>query len=292
MIRIEGLSHSLGGETVLSNIDLTVSDGTILGLVGVNGAGKSTLLRLMSGVYLPDAGTIEYDGAPPSLESTRESIFLLPDDPYFTQSSTVKSIKKMYEALYPSFDADVYKRMISFFSLDENKPIRTFSKGMRRQGYITIALATSPKYLLLDEAFDGLDPLARNSVKNELIRLVDEKDATVIISSHSLRELEDFCDSYAVIDGKTLASSGDISQKVERYCKFMLAFTREVTEEIFSGLPIVSLSRSGKFFKCVFDGDPSEIAPKLDALSPAVVEQMTVDFEEVFISEITRRDRI
>ncbi|MBQ9112841.1 MAG: ABC transporter ATP-binding protein [Clostridia bacterium] len=289
MINIRDLSHCLGGTKILDNINLTIPDGTIMGLVGINGAGKSTLLRLMSGVYIPDEGTVCYDGASPADEKTRENIFFLPDDPYFTHQATIKSMLDMYKPLYGRLDMDVYRRLVSEFELDEKKPIRTFSKGMRRQAYIAIAIAIRPKYLLLDEAFDGLDPLARQKVKEELIRMVEDDGATVIISSHSLRELEDFCDRYAVIDRMTVSSSGDISEKVERYCKFMLAFADDIPENILDGLPVISMTRSGKFIKGVFEGDGHDIEERLRALAPTVMEQMPVDFEEAFINEVTRR---
>jgi dipeptidyl-peptidase-4 len=91
-------------------------------------------------------------------------------------------------------DRFVFEKYMDEFGLDEKKPIRNFSKGMRRQLFIALALAVKPKYLLLDEAFDGLDPLARLSFKKAINEAVEENGTSVIISSHSLRELEDFCD--------------------------------------------------------------------------------------------------
>ena len=161
-----------------------------------------------------------------------------------------------------------------------------------RWGFRAIAIAIKPRYLLLDEAFDGLDPLARKKVKDELIRIVEEDNSIVVISSHSLRELEDFCDMYTVIDRMTVSSSGDIADKVTRYCKFMLAFADEVPKNLFEGLPVLSVSRSGKFIKGVFEGDSLHIEAKLKAFSPTVMEQLPIDFEEVFISEVERRKSI
>ena len=290
MIRIHDLSHTLGGTRVLDNVNLTVPDGTIMGLVGINGAGKSTLLRLLSGVYLPDEGYIDFDGAYPSSEETRRDIFFLPDDPYFTHQTTIKSMLALYKAMY-SVDEERYKRLISLFDLDEKKPLRNFSKGMRRQAYIAIALAIRPKYLFLDEAFDGLDPLARQKVKEELAAMAEEDNATVIISSHSLRELEDFCDKYAVIDRLTVSSSGDISERVEQYCKFMLAFADGFHEGMLKDLPVVSMTASGKFVRAVFEGSSAEIEQRLLTLSPIVIEEMNVDFEEVFINEVSREEK-
>jgi ABC-2 type transport system ATP-binding protein len=285
MIRVNDLSHSLGGKEILKNINLTVADGTIMGLVGINGAGKSTLLRLLSGVYLADKGKIEYDGVSPTKENMRKDLFFLPDDPYYTLNTTAKSLAYMMESFYSEFDKTMYFDLLGKYKLDPKKPIRNFSKGMRRQVYIALALAIRPKYLLLDEAFDGLDPLSRKRFKDELIKLVEEKGTTVIISSHSLRELEDFCDTYTLIDGKTVAASGDIEEKVSKYCKFQLAFLTKVPDSIFDGLPVSSISRSDRFVRLVLEGDSEEMAKKLAALSPAVIEELPMNFEELFINE-------
>ena len=285
MIKVNNLSHSLGGNEILKNIDLTVEDGTIMGLVGINGAGKSTLLRLLSGVYLADEGNIEYDGISPSNENMRKDIFFLPDDPYYTINTTAKSLADMMKTFYPEFDKLLYFELLNKYKLDEKKPIRKFSKGMKRQVYVALALAIRPKYLFLDEAFDGLDPLSRKKFKDELIKLVDEQGTTVIISSHSLRELEDFCDRYVLIDGKTVAASGNIEEKVSKYCKFQLAFLTKVSDDIFDGLPVSSISRSDRFVRIVLEGDSKEMEEKLLALSPAVIEEMPMNFEELFITE-------
>lgn len=289
MIKIQGVSHYFSKELILKDINLSIDDGTILGLVGINGAGKSTLLRLLCGVYSPDKGSIEIDGLSPSLEQVRQDIFFLPDDPYYSHQDTIKSIFNMYSSLY-HVNIDTYNRLVDVFGINEAKPLRTFSKGMRRQAYIIIALSIEPKYLLLDEAFDGLDPLCKRTVKNELIRLVDELGSTVIISSHSLKEIEDFCDMYAIIDKKSINSSGNLAEKVGSYCKFMLGFSDNIPENPFNGLPVIYSSGSGKFISAVFKGDANDIQARLiSSLNPAVIENLPVDFEEVFINEISRR---
>ena len=287
MIQITDLCFSFGKSRVLENVNLTVPDGTIMGLVGINGAGKSTLFRLLTSIYSPESGSITYDGVSQQNEELRKSIYFLPDDPYFSLHTTMKSMLEIYKCMY-DVDMEKYNRLKSEFKLDEKKPLRNFSKGMRRQAYITIALAISPKYLFLDEAFDGLDPLARHKVKQELAALVEDGNATVIISSHALRELEDFCDKYTVIDDKTISSSGDISDRVEQYCKFMLGFADGFDRAAFDSLPVISISASGKFVSVVFEGSSAEIEEKLIALSPTIIEEMPINFEEVFINEVSK----
>ena len=291
MIEIKNLSHTLGTKAVLKDINLVLSDNKIFGLVGVNGAGKSTLLRCMSAVYTPDSGSVEYDGLNVNNENVRKDIFFLPDDPYHSLQLTCKSMFNTYKVFYPDADVDTYKRLIREFNLDEKKTLNTFSKGMRRQAYIVCALAIAPKYLLLDEAFDGLDPYTRKKVKAELISLVENKGGTVIISSHSLRELENLCDSFILLDNNTVPAYGDISEKVNEMCKFQLAFTSQIDESAFDNLPVVAIERNGKFIRIVLKGDRDTMYNSLLELSPAVIEEMKMDFEEAVISEIERSAR-
>ena len=125
--------------------------------------------------------------------------------------------------------------------------------------------------------------------KKALNEFVEEYGTSVLISSHSLRELEDFCDSYVLIDNQTVSDSGDITEKVSRFCKFQLAFREEVSKELFADLPVASLEQNGKFVRVVLEGDAAELRPLLEALNPAVIEEMCMDFEEIFIHEVEKR---
>ncbi|MBR5286950.1 MAG: ABC transporter ATP-binding protein [Clostridia bacterium] len=285
MIEIKGLSHSFGKKIVLDNIDLTVPDGTILGVVGINGAGKSTLLRLLSGVY-KSQNTVLYDGKSPMLPETRQDIFFLPDEPYYTGANTSNKLFDFYRTFYPNADRNIFDALLSEYKIDSKMAMRNFSKGMRRQVFIALALAVKPKYMLLDEAFDGLDPLSRKLFKDAIIKYVDEENTTVIITSHSLRELEDFCDRFVLIDNAKINSEGDIVEHVSRLCKFSLAFSNDISEKEFSSLPTVSLEIKGRFVTVVLEGESGDMYSKLLKLSPAVIEEMPLDFEEAFIHDV------
>lgn len=290
MIEINNLSFSYGKNNVLRDVRLTIPDACVFGLTGINGSGKSTLLRIMAGVYKPQSGEVRYDGAGVwNNPKIRENIFFLPDDPFYSISTTGRSLYEMYRVFYPEIDRDsFFSGFEGKFKLNLNVPIGKFSKGMKRQLFVVLALSVRPKYLLLDEAFDGLDPLARYKFRQEIFKLVEENESTVIITSHALRELESFCDKYALIDGQTVSSTGDISDKLGSYCKFQLAFLDGIPDDRFAGLPVVSLERSGRFVKIILQGDRDDIAEKLAALKPAVMEEAPLDFEELFIREVER----
>ena len=291
MITISGLSHSFGDNKVLEDVQLEVSDSKVLGLVGISGAGKSTLLRLMSGVYRPQSGKIEYDGKDPMDDDTRKDIFLLPDDPYYSGQTSCKTLFKMYKVFYPDINETVYREIINDFKLNDKKPLRTFSKGMRRQAFVALAFAVAPKYLLLDEAFDGLDPLARKKFKDRLSVMVKEKGTTVIISSHSLKELEDFCDEFAMIDEHRIIGSGKILEQSMDLSKFQLAFKEIPEEKMFAELNVKSLKIVGHVATLVAEGNADEIEETLRALDPVIIDKLDVNFEEAFIGDIDRRLR-
>lgn len=286
MININIASHYLGGKLILEDIALTIPDGRILGLIGRNGSGKSTLLRLMSGVYRPDRGTILYDGKSVALSSLRSELFFLPDDPYYAGQSNGAEIFETYRAFYPSLDRELYRELLGRFKLDEQAHQRNFSKGMRRQFYIALALSARPKYLLLDEAFDGLDAFTKKAVIDELNRAVEETGSTVIISSHALSELETFCDSYAMLEGGTIASHGTLDELAQKYCRFKLAFTEAPESTIFSHLNVRDIKQSGKFVTITLEGDPQKLYESVLALNPTVIDREDMSLEDAFITDI------
>lgn len=288
MIEIRDLSHGFGKKQVLNNINLELESGSIIGLVGVNGAGKSTFLRILSGVYAPKKGSVLFDGMSPLDEETRKQLFFLPDDPYYTRRSTAHRLFDLYEVFYPRISRERFLKLLSSYEINPDQPLRNFSKGMRRQVFIALALAIRPKYLLMDEAFDGLDPLSRKIFKEEIVSFLEEENGTVLISSHSLRELEDFCDSFVLIDETSVKHHGCIDEHVGRLCKFEMAFTEAPAEDLFSDLPIVSLTVNGRFVKIVLSASAEEILPRLEELHPAVMEQRSVDFEEAFIYDVQK----
>ena len=226
MIRIKGIKKSFD-KLVLDNLNLDIEDGTIFGLVGINGAGKSTLLKIMAGIIKPEEGIVYYDDKPiyENIE-VKKDVFLLPDDPFYSRNTTPENLIKLYEAFY-NLDKIAYFEYLNGFQIPLKKSMYNFSKGMRRQVFVALALAIKPKYLFLDEAFDGLDPLARLTLKKALLKVQEENNMTVVISSHSLRELEDICDSYGILEDGHVNSYGDLISSKETINKYQVAFKDE-----------------------------------------------------------------
>lgn len=284
MITTKKLAKSFGEKVIFRDANITVKTGSICGLVGINGAGKSTLLRILCGIMRSDEGEVSIDGHPVfENESIKKRIFFLPDDPFYTFTMTGLKLKELYRTFY-DFDDVLFGKYTNKFKLELNKPVRNFSKGMKRQLFISAALACNPDYLYLDEAFDGLDPLARLEFKRGLIDL-QQQGGTIVIASHSLRELEDICDSFILIDNGVVRAAGGIDDALGNTVKLQLAFDREIAESDIP-LPLLSFSRSGRVITLVARGDREEILQKIQALGPLIADEIPMDFEDLFISEV------
>lgn len=288
MLEIKNISKAFGPKKVLSNINIAIEEGTVFGLVGINGAGKSTLLRLISGIYKADAGSIEIDGEVAyENENAKSKLFFLPDEPFYSLNTTALSIMDLYKAFY-TFSKDEYLDYLNHFNIPLNKTLKNFSKGMKRQVFISLALAIKPKYLLLDEAFDGLDPLARLAFRKEIAKMLADKNTTVIISSHSLRELEDICDSYALLDNQQISSSGIINDEIQKYHKYQLAFMDSVEKNDFT-IDYKTIEIDKRIVKIVTTLEYEEFTKAIEYLHPVIIDEVNVDFEELFMIEVESR---
>lgn len=287
MIRLTDITKSYGKTKALTGASATIPTGCVFGVVGVNGAGKSTLLRLMAGVLRADGGKIEYDGEDVfENEKVKRSLFFLPDEPYYGGNTTGKTLEALYSAYYP-FSKDLFKDWCEKFGLDRNAPVRNFSKGMKRQMFLSLALSSQPKYLIIDEAFDGLDPGARLEFKRALIRLSEENACTAIIASHSLRELSDICTHFALIsEGKTVCG-GDLNDNLQNIHKFQIAF-RETIDRAALRFDFVKCEVSGRVATLIVQGDGDRAREELQKLSPIFIEELPLDFEEFFLLKTQR----
>ncbi len=257
MIEIKNLTKRFGTTVATNDVTLTFDKG-IIGLVGQNGAGKSTLLRLIAGVLYPDEGEILIDGKPNDLKQSKASVLFLNDDPY-VPSPRINDLINLYDALY-DFNKDIFYEIIKKFNLPINKKITSFSKGMTRQLFIAITLAIDAKYYLLDEAFDGLDPLSLQLIKQEILNLYN-KDKTIIISSHNISALERLVDRFVIIyNGKI--SNDDINKKSnEQLIKYQIMIDNENFNEEYlnsNGFNVVSFTKVGSIYHVVFLSENSK----------------------------------
>ncbi len=287
MLEIKNVTKAFKDKSVLDDVSLNIDHGSIFGLVGVNGAGKSTLLRSVAGIYSLDDGLVLFEGLDTHIDvEIRKRIFLVSDDPYYPYGSSIKSLKMFYKSFY-DFDEEIYQKYLNLFKLSETDNISNFSKGMKRQALLLIALACKPDLLLLDEAFDGLDPIVRVHIKNALSDLIEDNNSLIIISSHNLKELEDICDSYGILENGHIETYGDLLESKANINKYQLAFKEEVDIEMFKGFDVLYKNMEGRIVTLVIKGNREDVSKKLEALNPLILDVLNVNFEELFIYEHT-----
>ena len=284
---MNNLTKTFENFTALDSFTSEIPGGSIYGLVGTNGSGKSTLLRLISGIYRPDGGEILVEGeAPFENVAVKSRIVHVSDDLYFLPQSNMDDMARFYAGIYPSFDWETYRAMCGRFPIDPKKKIGKFSKGMKRQTALILALACRPKILLLDEAFDGLDPVIRIGLRKILADAISGGDVTVMIASHNLRELEDLCDHMGLLHRGKIIFAREIDQVKLGFCKVQAAFNQLPDDTQLAGLDIAQRSVAGSVLTLIVRGRPDEIMAIIQKLDPLFVETVPLTLEEVFIHEM------
>lgn len=287
MIEIKKITKDFGEVKALDNLSFTVSSGAVFGLVGSNGAGKSTLLRVLNGVFKADGGEALIDGENVfENQKIKDKCFFVPDYPYFSNGDTIQKNAFLYRKIYSCWDEEYFKQLCATFPINTKQRIVNMSKGMQRQSALILALSTRPKYLFLDEIFDGLDPVVRQLVKKLIITNVTDNGTTVMIASHNLRELEDICDHIGLLHKGGIILERELDDLKLGIHKVQIAFNSDVDDNLFSDLEIVNKSRNGNLFNLTIRGNEQDFIPKLEALNPAFMESLPLTLEEVFINEM------
>ena len=288
MIKAQNLTKSFDDIVALDNLDITIDRGSLYGLVGSNGSGKSTLLRLIAGVYRPDGGTVTVDGSPVFEDTAvKDRIFFLSDDLYFLHKATVDEMAAFYRGIYDRFDMEKYRKIKSVFPIDTTKRIANFSKGMKRQAAILLALSSCPDYLLLDEAFDGLDPVIRLLVKRLVMDEIADRQMTVIATSHNLRELEDMCDQVGLLHKGRVLFQRDLDELKLGFCKVQAVFDGPAPDWKTIGLSILQARQQGSIHSLLVRGNAQEILAVLQTQPGSVFcEAIPITLGEVFIGEM------
>lgn len=292
MLKITNLTKKFDQKEVLKNVSLTINEGDIFGLVGINGAGKSTLLRTICGVFEKNSGEIELFGETIEAHKLKKNdIFFLSDYLYVPRYYNYKNLLKFYSTFY-EINEKRFEAIIRDLKLDIRGNISTFSKGMKRQLFIALVLSMKLKLLMLDEAFDGLDPLARLVFKKYLLIANKENNLITIVTSHDLKELQNICTTFAILDGGTIVLNEVLSKETSDVIKYQLAFNENKTIDDFKDFNVIDFSKEGKVIKIVIKGNSNEVMKKLNSLNPILLEKLDLNFEEFFMYEAKERGYI
>ena len=288
MIKVRELTKVFDGFKALDAVNMNVGKGQIYGLVGPNGAGKSTIIRHLTGVYRGNAGTVDVMGEPIyENRKVKEKIAYIPDEIfYFVQANTM-DMKKYYKGLYPQFDEKMFVSLMEYFpTIDVKRNIRHLSKGMQKQVAFWLAICCKPDILILDEPVDGLDPVMRRQIWTILMAEVAEREMTVVVSSHNLRELEDVCDHVGIMNKGKIIIERSLSELQDNITKIQVA-SADGVPNLPEEFKVLHSSSIGRVHTLIVRGNPTE-AEKciLEQQEHAIVDLLPLTLEEIFIYEM------
>ena len=287
MIEVKNVVKTFDGFAALDGANITVPDGGVYGLVGPNGAGKSTIIRHLTGIYRPDSGEVLVEGQPVYENPEKKALIAaIPDDWFYFQSATIRDMMQFYRGFYPAFDMARYERFKEVFSLPEKTPIRRMSKGMQKQAAFWLTMSCRPKYLILDEPVDGLDPVMRRQVWSLMMSDVSEHGTTVLVSSHNLRELEDVCDHVGIMNKGKVLLERSLTDLQENIVKMQAVWKPGEVPVLPRELEVLHTSNVGRVYTYIVRGTAAAVTEKMGQYGPLMLEALPLSLEEIFIYEL------
>lgn len=218
---VSSVSKSFGKKLVLNNVNLSINKGQIYGLIGPSGSGKTTLVKIIVGMEAPDKGTIKMlNKNVPDLELLQNIGYMAQSDALYTELTAQENLK-FYASLFKLNKKTMENRIsyvINMVNLnnDLSKKVSTYSGGMKRRLSLAIALIQNPEILILDEPTVGIDPELRLNIWNELLRLKNEENKTIIVTTHAMDEAKK-CDFLAMVRDGVILADGTPSELMKYY---------------------------------------------------------------------------
>lgn len=287
MIKVDRVSKKYDNDFVLNNLSFNIKDNCIYGLVGANGAGKSTLLRIIMGIFDANMGSVTIDGEEVSHNvKLKQKMVFIPDDLFFYPGYTLIDMAKYYQSMYDEFDMDYFRELAKLLKLKENVKISNFSKGMKRQCALICAIATNADYMFFDETFDGLDPVIRNVMKKIIVKQMNKKKTTIVMTSHNLRELEDVCDNLGLLYQGGILFESDIDTIKTNMYKVQISLKGDFDKDDFSDIDLLSYKKNGSVATLIIKDVDNTSKKKLVKKNPIILDYLNLTLEEIFIYEM------
>lgn len=320
MIEVQSVDKYFGDVHALDNVTMNIGEGSIYGLVGTNGSGKTTILKHITGVLKPDAGEITLDEMSVFENNfAKRKMAFIPDDLYFYGNYNLNDMSKLYKRIYEDWEQERFDYLIEKFELDRKRKIIRFSKGMQKQAMFSLAISTMPKYLILDEPVDGLDPLVRRIVWDFIVNDVAERKMTALISSHNLKEIEGICDTIGILSKGKVVLERDLDTLKSGIHKVQVAFpentaksgkianenkseasenqngnkkiekskkAREEKKNRYMDLNVLRKESVGSVDMLIVNNSAEEIEKALSKYKPTILDMLPLTLEEIFIYEL------
>lgn len=288
MIRVEGLNKWFRDFNVLKDINITANSGQIYGLVGSNGCGKTTLLKHIIQIFKGDSGNIYYKDTQIKEESPEiEKFYYIQDDLYFPYGYNLDMLFKYESKLYKNMSVEKYEKLLKFFNINRKAKLTTLSKGQKKQAAFIIAVSAKPEVLLLDEVVDGLDAVVKRKFWNVLINEVMERDVTVIISSHDLKEIDNICDKIGIMHEGRIIKEEKMDTLKEEVKRVQFAVEEEYKEIKSDKYEIIKTQKIGSVYFGIIKGDVDIFRKDLnEKYTLLIFDELSMDLEEIFITEL------
>ena len=287
MIEVKNLNKSFGNFKSLDNLSLNVKKGSVYGLVGPNGAGKTTFIKNLMGIYRPDSGSMTVNGEEvyenPAL---KQKIIYISDDLFFFTTYSILDTAKLYADIYKDWDWETFNKLKEIFKIDVKRKCCLLSKVMQKQVAFWLGICTKPDLMVLDEPMDGLDPVMRKNTWSLLLQDVVEREMTVLVSSHNLRELEDVCDHVGIMFNGKLVLEKQLDDVKGEIHKLQIAFKDGVPQEFKDSINILHESYFGSVYTCIVRGTTDEITSTANKFNPLICDILPLTLEEIFIYEL------
>ena len=198
----------------------------------------------------------------------------------------MERMAKFYKLYYRDYDMDYFHSLCETFYLDPKMKLQSFSKGMRRQAAMLLALASKPEVLLMDESFDGLDPVVKDAMRKLLCHIVADRNMTVLLSSHSLRELQDLCDRLLFLHNGQIILDQSMDSIESELLKIQVAYGKDYGRDFFSGLELMRYEKNGTVANLIVRGKEEEVRSFLEEKQPLLLEILPLSLEEMFLCEM------
>ena len=225
ILKTSNLTKKYKNYKAINNVSLSLEAGKIYGLIGRNGAGKSTFMKLIAGLSYPDEGHIELFGhtKESEIQLERKRIGCMIESPSINLSMTAKENMKLHRIIRGIPDEKIEDELLSLLDINNTgkKKVKNFSLGMKQRLGIAITLINSPEFLILDEPINGLDPLGVVEIRKLLTKLCNEKNMTILISSHNLPEMYQLATDYIFINKGEIIQTLSL-EELDEYCRHYL----------------------------------------------------------------------
>jgi len=270
----------------LQNVDLSIEQGTVMGLVGPNGAGKSTILRIIMGLVVPDSGSVKVLGysMPGDQVAAKLDIGFIAEDMRLYESETIAFHMEFIKSIFDSWDDEYAYTLLRRFDLKKEQKVKGLSHGQRVKATLLLALARRPQLLVFDEPTTGLDPAARKEVLDEMMNALEDETRSILFSSHNTLDVEQISDYITFIYDGQIIESRDKEEFLDGWRRLRLINMEN------NPLPDVSnirdIQTSGKLCTVTVNNYNDTILEQLKSagLSVDTIERLTL--EEIFLSNV------